>query len=193
MNEDSASQLPAVAEDGSAASDDPDPSPVTLLVSDEAWRAMGDIEAAVTRAAGAAVARLPLAAGREAAVVLACDADVRVLNAKFRNQDKPTNVLSFPSDLPLGFSPGEAPLGDIIIARETVLREAAEEGKRPLDHLAHLTVHGFLHLAGFDHESAQEASAMEALECDILASIGIADPYQTAPVERPSPGQGETA
>jgi probable rRNA maturation factor len=193
MNKNSASQLPAVADDGSAASDDPDPSPLTILVSDEAWRALGDIEAAAARAASAAAAKIPLAAGREAALMLSCDAEVRKLNAEFRGQDKPTNVLSFPASPLPGFPADEAPLGDIVIARETVLREAAEEGKRPLDHLAHLTVHGLLHLAGFDHETAEEASAMEALERDILASIGIADPYQTPYEERPSPGRGQPA
>ena len=193
MNVNSASRLPAVAEDGSAASDDPDPSLLTLLISDGAWRALGDVEAAVKQAAQAVAAKIPRIAGREAAVVLTADADMRRLNAEFRGQDKPTNVLSFPTTPLPGPAGGEAPLGDIIIARETVIREAAEEGKRPLDHLAHLTVHGLLHLAGFDHATNEEACAMEALERDILAGIGIPDPYRKPSNERPSLVRGVPA
>ena len=193
MNENSASPLPAVApavaDDGDATSDDPDPSRIALLVSDEAWRALGNVEAAVAQAVEAAAAKVPLIAGRDVAVVLSSDAAVRALNAQYRGQDKPTNVLSFAGAAIPGFADDEAPLGDIIIARETVMREAADEGKRPLNHLAHLTVHGLLHLAGFDHETEAQASEMEALERDILAGIGIPDPYSTSSDERPSPGR----
>lgn len=112
-------------------------------------------------------------------VALMDDAAIRILNRDFRGQDKPTNVLSFPSGVEEGFAfPGEEPgLGDIAIALETVVREAAEEG-RPFDHhLSHMAVHGVLHLLGFDHEDAGEAEEMEALERTILAGLGIPDPY----------------
>jgi probable rRNA maturation factor len=115
----------------------------------------------------------------ELSVVLADDGFVQGLNRQFRNQDKPTNVLSFPA---ASFEAGEAegepmPLGDVIIAYETLLREAEAEGKAPLDHLRHLVVHGTLHLLGFDHDDDDEAECMEAVERLALASLGVADPY----------------
>ena len=113
----------------------------------------------------------------EAAVALSSDARVRVFNRDYRGKDKPTNVLSFPA----GFghvSPGEPRhIGDIALAAETLLREAAEQGKQPRDHLQHLLVHGLLHLLGYDHETEAQAAEMEALEVEILAALGIADPY----------------
>ncbi len=110
-------------------------------------------------------------------IVLSSDAAVRRLNRDFRHKDKPTNVLSFPAG-DHATAPG-APrhLGDIVLARQTVLREACRQHKRQRDHLAHLVVHGTLHLLGFDHEADEDAEAMEALETRLLASIGIADPY----------------
>lgn len=104
-------------------------------------------------------------------MALADDKRVRALNARDRKQDKPTNVLSYPS--------GERDfLGDIVLARQTVWREARSQGKEPADHLAHLVVHGTLHLLGYDHEASEaEAERMEARERRILAKLGIADPY----------------
>jgi probable rRNA maturation factor len=126
----------------------------------------------------------------ELAIDLADDARVRALNADWRAQDKPTNVLSFPglepdalADLVSGRGPKPPVvlLGDIILAYETVEREAAEQGKTIADHAAHLIVHGCLHLLGHDHGEDGEADAMEALECRILSGFGIADPYGWTP------------
>ena len=113
----------------------------------------------------------------ELSLVFTNDADIREINGKWRHIDKPTNVLSFPA---FALQPGQEPeeiLGDIVIARETVEREAAEEDKSFDDHLSHLVVHGLLHLMGYDHQNDEEAEQMETLERKILASLGISDPY----------------
>ncbi|MBX9777661.1 MAG: rRNA maturation RNase YbeY [Xanthobacteraceae bacterium] len=108
-------------------------------------------------------------------VVVDDDERVRALNKLWRGQDKPTNVLSFPSP---DTQPGpERTLGDIAISYETAAREAEAEDKSFADHIAHLSVHGFLHLLGYDHESDADAEEMEGLEREILARIGVADPY----------------
>lgn len=113
----------------------------------------------------------------ELSLVFTDDASIREINAEWREQDKATNVLSFPA-FPLvpGGKPGPM-LGDIIIARETVKREAVELEKSFDDHLTHLMVHGFLHLFGYDHMNNSEAERMEGLETRILASLGLSDPY----------------
>jgi probable rRNA maturation factor len=115
----------------------------------------------------------------EVSVLLADDDRLRTLNRTWRNQDKPTNVLSFPAMEPGEVAHGSRPvlLGDIAIALETVLREAGAEGKAPAAHLAHLVVHGTLHLLGHDHETDGEAALMEGTEALALARLGIADPY----------------
>jgi probable rRNA maturation factor len=105
-------------------------------------------------------------------VVLADDAMQRDLNRTFRGKDKPTNVLSFEGE-------GDE-LGDIVLAYETVKREAKEQGKSFASHTAHLVVHGCLHLLGHDHERARDAEKMEALEKSILARLGFPDPYIVA-------------
>jgi probable rRNA maturation factor len=109
-----------------------------------------------------------------AVLVLADDATVRDLNRRFRGKDKPTNVLSFPSGA--AAAPG-AYLGDIVLAIETLAREADEQGTRRSHHFAHLAVHGLLHLLGYDHDSDADAERMEREEARILAGLGIADPY----------------
>lgn len=113
----------------------------------------------------------------EVSVVFTDDAAIRELNRDWRNLDKPTNVLSFPAAMPASGAP-EPLLGDIVIAYETLARESSEENKPFLHHLAHLAVHGFLHLMGYDHQTDSQADAMEGLERDILADLGIADPYR---------------
>ncbi|HTR87856.1 MAG TPA: rRNA maturation RNase YbeY [Reyranella sp.] len=139
-----------------------------VVLLDAAWAiALPGVERLVRRAARAAL-------GRRIAsltVALADDRQVRALNKRDRRKDKPTNVLSYPS--------GEkAFLGDIVLARQTVWREAREQKKTPADHLTHLIVHGTLHLLGHDHEtSAADAERMEALELRILKKLGIGDPY----------------
>ena len=122
-------------------------------------------------------AGLTLKPGVELAVVLADDARLRELNLVYRHQDKATNVLSFPAAEPAALA--AAPhLGDVIIAGQTVLAEAAAAGTPPLHHLAHLVVHGVLHLLGHDHDSDADAAAMEALERRALAVLAIPDPHE---------------
>lgn len=111
----------------------------------------------------------------ELSVVLMDDAEQQVLNKQWRNIDKPTNVLSFPQIDP--FAPVLGILGDITLARETLEREAVEQGVSFTDHFTHLVVHGFLHILGYDHIDEQDALVMEGLETQILATLGIADPY----------------
>jgi probable rRNA maturation factor len=161
---------------------------VEVIVEDDGW---GDPSALVERAVVATLTHLALDPAVHEVSVLACDDDrIRVLNARFRGQDKPTNVLSWPAvDLapdrpgepPCPPDPGTAddpePLGDIALALGVCRAEAAAEGK-PFDHhLTHLVVHGVLHLLGHDHETDADAHLMEGHETAILAGLGIADPH----------------
>jgi probable rRNA maturation factor len=110
--------------------------------------------------------------------VLTDDAEMRTLNRTWRGKDASTNVLSFPAGEPRGETPGEpCALGDVVLAAETVLTEADAQGVEAADHVAHLVVHGMLHLLGFDHEREADTLRMEALETKVLAGLGIADPY----------------
>ena len=132
--------------------------------------------AAIFRAAEAELGLVPDYPS-EVSLLFADDETVRGINAEWRGKDKPTNVLSFPA-FPL--RPGMAPkplLGDIVLAFETVVREAHAEGKSFSNHLSHLIAHGLLHLFGHDHETDAEAEAMEQLERQILARLAIPDPY----------------
>lgn len=115
----------------------------------------------------------------EVAIQLVNAAEGQAMNRQYRGKDYATNVLSFPADLPEGLPEDfDFPqLGDLVICAPVVAREAAEQGKALGDHYAHLTIHGVLHLLGFDHVEEAEAEEMEALERQILASLGIADPY----------------
>ncbi len=151
----------------------------------DGWSA--DDEATAHAAAEAAIAGADLAdedeeppSARQTAfalsILMADDATVRTLNRDWRGKDSPTNVLSFPSDMPA--IPDEPDfLGDIALARETLEREAALDGKTLDDHLRHLVVHGVLHLLGYDHIEKAEAEEMESTETRILAGLGVADPY----------------
>jgi probable rRNA maturation factor len=139
------------------------------------WQAQQD-EAVVTRAIEmAAGLSNHQTGGAELSVVLTDDASIRAINAQWRHKDEPTNVLSFPAPPAMPGAPRL--LGDIVIAHETTAREAKAEGKPFSDHLGHLAVHGFLHLLGYDHESDTDAEVMERLEREILAKLGVPDPY----------------
>ena len=141
------------------------------------WPAEDVLRALVERAVTAAAARTDGPVQASLSVLFTDDAEMRALNARFRGKDKPTNVLSFPA--PDSMVPPGTPrhFGDIALGYETVSREAKEEGKSFEHHLTHLVVHGFLHLAGHDHETEVEAEEMEQLEREILQSLAIGDPY----------------
>ncbi|MBV9749614.1 MAG: rRNA maturation RNase YbeY [Acetobacteraceae bacterium] len=143
-----------------------------VLVDDPAWRR------AVPRAERVAW-RAALAAGGTGTVLLASDRAVRVLNRRHRGRDKPTNVLSFPGEENGG--------GDLALALGTVLREARTARRRPAHHLAHLVVHGALHLQGHDHLHPGEARRMEMEEARLLHRLGVPNPWKP----RPAPNRGE--
>lgn len=124
---------------------------------------------------------LQTAAHPEISVLLTHDSHIRTLNRDYLGKDKPTNVLSFPSEI---LKPGQYThvpegiiLGDIALAYETIDREAQEQGKPFIDHFTHLIIHGLLHLLGYDHEKTQDATQMESLEIHILQQLGIKNPY----------------
>ena len=155
---------------------------VEIVVEHDAWTAVDGLDAAITAAAQRAYVRGAKVPARPAAVTIALlsDAEVQALNLQFRGLDKPTNVLSFPA--PPNFHPksdgdGAPALGDIVLGFETVTGEAARDSIAVIDHIRHLVVHGILHLQGYDHETDEDAEAMEALESRILAELGVADPY----------------
>jgi probable rRNA maturation factor len=143
------------------------------------WSRLPDRDALIERAARALAsdARFISQTPAEVCFALSDDATVRELNARFRGKDKPTNVLSFPAPEGFGDEEQSAALGDIVLAQETVEREAVEQGIDPAHHLQHLVVHGLLHLLDYDHETEEEAHIMESLEIEILATLGIPNPY----------------
>ena len=143
---------------------------IEIEVEDAAWTAaLPEAEAVVMRAATAALGTVE----GDLVVLLTDDAGVQHLNARFRDKDRPTNVLSFPA------AESAFPhLGDVVLGYVYCAAEAEAQGKTLSDHLSHLVVHGVLHLLGRDHEDDIEAEEMEAEEREILASLGVADPYQ---------------
>lgn len=151
--------------------------PIHIDVTCKLWAPALPGHRALARRAALAALKGSKRGDREVAILLADNATLRTLNKRFRKKDKPTNVLAFPDS-------GEPDrLGDIAIAFETTVAEAAAQEKSIEDHLAHLVVHGTLHLLGHDHERAAEARKMEALEVRILAGMGVADPYAGALAE----------
>ncbi len=158
-----------------------------IIVTAPAWETLAGLEELTEKAVRQSVetSASRLAPGCELSVNFTDDAAIRQLNATWRGFDKPTNVLSFETPGDLSTKPA---LGDIVIAYETVEREAREQDKTFDDHLTHLLIHGFLHLIGYDHQIPREADEMEALERRIAAALGLPDPYEgTQPVlEEPS-------
>jgi len=145
------------------------------------WPPQSTLSTLAYRVVDAAVAALgPKVSGEgELSLLFTDDAHMRVLNRRYRNIDRATNVLSFPAPMPADARIGRF-LGDIAIASETLRREAMSRGLTIEAHLSHLLLHGFLHVIGYDHEDEAEASAMERLETGILGELGIADPYAGA-------------
>ncbi|NJO38796.1 MAG: rRNA maturation RNase YbeY [Rhizobiales bacterium] len=173
------------------------PTTVALTVNAPAWEdGLGEepeppqplqaVAARIVRATLEAAARTPWLKAGEVSVLLTDDREIRALNAAYRQRDRATNVLSFPGlDLADGASgvvrpPAAAMLGDIVMSHERLMAEADELAKAPLDHFAHLLVHGTLHLLGYDHEDDGRALVMEALEARILKTLGRAAPYTPA-------------
>ena len=156
---------------------DGDRAPVSLdvIIEDDGWTALGALGPMIEVCAAEASALAPGLLGGEASLCLTDDEALRDLNQRFRGKDKPTNVLSFPAAA--AFRPF---LGDIAVAYGVLSREAAEKGIALADHLAHLIIHGLLHLIGYDHETAHDAAVMEDLETRILARLGVNDPYRFA-------------
>jgi probable rRNA maturation factor len=144
------------------------------------WDAQPLAEQTVRDAIAAAVAVLSTPDG-EVSILLIDDSTVRKLNREWRGIDKPTNVLSFPASPVSG---GAKILGDIVIAYETLARECDDEDRVFLHHLAHLTVHGFLHLVGYDHQTDAQAEEMEALESKIMTRLKMPDPYRGRDLDR---------
>ena len=178
---------PTTVDEDGGESEPPQRLSLEVVVEDGDWPDAGALEALlapVARALGAA----PELAGElghaaSACIAFSTDADVRSLNARFRSKDKPTNVLSFPAQaLPsdvLGLDEPR-PLGDVVLAAETVAAEAHDLGIPISHHVQHLVVHGVLHLLGHDHEADSEADVMEALETRVLATLGVSDPYRSS-------------
>jgi probable rRNA maturation factor len=160
---------------------------VALLCEDpwteDGWEAIAERTALSTISATPHADLATTSAAIEISIRLTSDAEVQTLNEQYRQQDKPTNVLSFPMVQPdlidtlSNTDDGEVLLGDIVLAYETCEREAQERGVRLDDHATHLIVHGVLHLLGYDHMTDADAEQMEAIERDVMASLGLHDPY----------------
>lgn len=146
----------------------------------KAWlEERADVAMLAARAAEAALSETVRTGHFIVDISLSDDAEQRRFNRTYRGKNRSTNVLAFPQSAPEAAHPGPPLLlGDVVLAFETVRREAAEQGKPFADHLCHLVIHGVLHLLGFDHESAGDAAVMEAREVKILAGLGVPDPYR---------------
>jgi probable rRNA maturation factor len=145
---------------------------LTLEIEDARWRKTRGLPACLKKAVRAALAAAGADEAADLTLLLTTDKRVQSLNRDFRGKDAPTNVLSFPSD-------ENGYLGDIAIAYGVTAKETKAEGKTLIDHATHLAVHGVLHLLGYDHITPRKAKVMEPMETRILATLGIADPYET--------------
>jgi probable rRNA maturation factor len=149
---------------------------IEVIVRSTRWRRRPRAKT-VVKTAILAAAKAVSTSRAELAIVLSDDSAIRALNRKWRGQNAPTNVLSFPAPAPGKKQPASPYIGDIVIAYETTAREAVAEGKPFNHHLAHLAIHGFLHLLGYDHENDRDAREMERVERTILKRIAVPDPY----------------
>jgi probable rRNA maturation factor len=152
------------------------PPTVDITIESSLWKAHRNAKTVLRRAIRHASSAVS-SSGGEVSIVLTDDPTVRVLNRTWRHEDMPTNVLSFPANSGTADRGRPRLLGDIVIAYETAEREACRQRKPFAQHLAHLAVHGFLHLIGYDHKSGDEAHAMEHLEISILARLDVPNPY----------------
>jgi probable rRNA maturation factor len=153
------------------------PVDIDIFVEAGDWPAQAELRRLVDRAVTAAFAETGASGVSELSIVFSDDAHIQTLNAQWRGKDKPTNVLSFPAFPFAKGGPLPPMLGDIVLAAETIAREAALEDKPLADHITHLVIHGLLHLLGHDHETGAEAEEMEAIERRALARLAIPDPY----------------
>ena len=153
------------------------PVDIDIFVEAGDWPAEAELTRLVDRAVAVAFAETGVKGTSELSIVFSDDAHIKRLNAQWRRKDKPTNVLSFPAFSFAKGSPLPPMLGDIVLAAETVSREAALEDKPLANHITHLVIHGLLHLLGHDHETEAEAEEMEAIERRALARLAIPDPY----------------
>jgi probable rRNA maturation factor len=149
---------------------------VDIQVDDPRWRKVRGLPARLQRSAELALARGRAKRASSLTILLASDQRLKELNRNFRGLNRATNVLSFPSH-----SNDDTYLGDVALAYEVTAGEAKDSGKRLVDHAMHLTVHGVLHLLGFDHQTGRAARKMEPLESEILGELGVADPYASEP------------
>jgi len=163
---------------------------IDIRIAAAGWRkALNNPAAAIRKAARAALAaELPAGSATGLCILLTDDVEMRKLNAGWRAKDKPTNVLSFPAESAVDPAAPPDYLGDVALGLTTCKHEAVQQGKTVADHVMHLTVHGVLHLLGYDHMTREEADAMEPREVQILAGLGIADPY-LQPAKRPVAGK----
>ena len=151
------------------------PLEIAVIRNDEAWPEDLEARAEAAVLAALSLARPKVKGAAELSILLTNDEEQHALNREWRGKDSSTNVLSFPQIEPFG--PVIGIIGDITLARETLEREAAEQGVSFTDHFTHLVVHGFLHILGYDHLTDAEALQMESLETQILGSLGVGDPY----------------
>jgi len=151
---------------------------IDIEIEDDGWLdVLPDAQNVVETGVAAALAAVEIEGQADVVVLLCNDAEMRELNREYRKKDKATNVLSFPAPKAMRVKGVLEHLGDVALGLETCMREAEEQGKTLKNHVMHLSVHGTLHLLGYDHMTDEEAEEMESLERDILEGLGVPDPY----------------